>query len=128
VYVRWEKTDDGRSQISGLCVAGDPGISATTVRAIPVGRLENLFPLPDYEAAQQDFFAKLPPLARDPAESPEQFSERVATYYRFFAAGSARPAKDIANHSHVPVATVRGWIREARLRGKLPPGKRGKAG
>jgi hypothetical protein len=38
------------------------------------------------------------------------------------------PAKAMAEHSHVPVSTVRGWIREARLRGKLPPGTRGRAG
>ena len=41
---------------------------------------------------------------------------------------TSHPAKAIAEHSDVPGGTVHGWIHEARLRGKLPPGTKGRAG
>lgn len=126
VYVRWQQ-EDGGSRLSGLCIVGDE-ITTDVVRSIPVGRLANLPGLVADGMSGEQFFRELAPLARRKGDDPDEFSSRVAWYYRMFAATSAKPAKDIADHSHVPVATVRGWIREARLRGKLPPGKKGKAG
>lgn len=126
VYVRWQQ-EDGGSRLSGLCVVGDE-ITTDVVRSIPVGRLANLPGLIAEGVSREQFLHELTPLARRKDDDPDEFSNRVAWYYRVFAASSSRPAKDIADHSHVPVATVRGWIREARLRGKLPPGKKGKAG
>lgn len=126
LYAKWTETDAGQSYLSGLCVADAP-ITADLLRSVPVGRLENLrggkgaIPL-------DRFLAELTPLRRREGEDPERFSERVAIYYRQFAAFTSKPAKAISDHSKVPLPTVHGWVREARLRGKLPPGKRGKAG
>lgn len=127
VYVRWE-WNDGRAQVAGICVTGAP-IRASTLRSIPVGRLENI-PKAAVEGlgTPDKFLSGLAPLSRDKSDDPEDFAERVAWYYRVFAGLSSKPAKAIADHSGVPVTTVRGWIREARLRGKLPPGTKGKAG
>lgn len=124
VYVRWQN-DGGRTHISGLCLDGAP-ITTDTLRSIPVGRLENL--AATVMAPRMASTDDLSPLTRERGSDPEEFAERVATYYRVFAAASDRPAKEMAEHSGVPVGTVRGWIREARLRGKLPPGRQGKAG
>lgn len=127
VYVLWETSDDGKGRhIAGFCVAGGP-VTASLVRSIPIGRLERLGPLPD-GFAEGAIRSDLAPLQRIKGEDPEVFADRVATYYRMFSQSSSKPAKEIADHSEVPVATVRGWIREARMRGKLPPGTQGKAG
>jgi len=128
VYVRWEE-EGGRSRVTGLTLAGGP-ITTDALRSISVSRLENLpAALRDFRlTAPERFAADMIPLAREPGEDPESFSERVAFYYRVFAATSSKPTKALAEHAGVPMATMRGWIREARLRGKLPPGTRGKAG
>lgn len=65
---------------------------------------------------------------RRPGEDPIEFSRRVTKAYRAAASRSSRPNKLIAQQADVPVSTVRGWIREARLRGLLEPGTQGKAG
>ncbi|MFJ2741878.1 hypothetical protein ACIO3O_19695 [Streptomyces sp. NPDC087440] len=122
LYACWDKQEDGRSYLSGLTVSGGR-ITAELLRAIPVGRLENI-----PNAVAMESIDELAPLTRRQGEPPEQFADRVAWYYRFFSGVSSRPAKEISEHSDVPLPTVHGWIREARLRGKLPPGKRGKAG
>lgn len=127
VYVRWgDGSESQPSAISGLCVSGGP-VTARLIRSIQVGRLEML--RPNDRGFPTGFIRnELAPLRRDKAEDPEQFAARVAMYYSAFSRVSSKPAKEIADHSGVPVTTVRGWIREARLRGKLPPGTRGKAG
>jgi hypothetical protein len=68
------------------------------------------------------------PLRRPDGTDPEGFSARVAEAYREYSMQTRGPAVMIAAEAGVPVATVRSWIREARRRGKLPPGRRGKAG
>lgn len=127
VYVRFDGESEGRPKISGLCLGGGQ-ITTDVLRAVPISRLENLPALLDDAQSRGQFLSELVPLVRRKGDDPEEFSSRVAMYYRIFAATSSKPAKEIADHSNVPVATVRGWIREARLRGKLPPGTRGKAG
>ncbi|MWA02183.1 hypothetical protein F8568_017735 [Actinomadura sp. LD22] len=126
VYVRWRTEAGARPVVTGFCAAGD--ITTDVLRAVPVSRLENLRVLLDQARSKDDFLAELVPLTRHKGEAPEEFSNRVAYYYRIFAASSSSPTKDLAEHSGVPLPTVRGWIREARLRGLLPPGTRGKAG
>lgn len=123
LYAHWEKDADGRSYLAGLAMAGGR-ITADLLRAIPVGRLENI----PTAVTMGEMADELVPLKRQQGEPPEDFADRVAWYYRFFSGMSSRPAKMISDHSGVPLPTVHGWIREARLRGKLPPGKKGKAG
>jgi hypothetical protein len=123
VYVMWGTKADGRPMVSGICIAGE--VTTDVLRAIPVSRLENLRAALN-EPRRSRF--ELPPLVRGKEDDPDEFAGRVAFYYKVFAASTSRPAVEIAEHSKVPVGTVRGWIREARLRGKLPPGKQGRAG
>lgn len=123
LYVRWRQTEGGRLVVNGLIVDGAT-VTADVLRSIPMGRLERL---PKYIKEEINLDG-LAPLARRKSDSPDEFSDRVATYYRMFSRLTTKPAKAISDHSGVPVTTVRGWIREARLRGKLPPGKKGKAG
>lgn len=59
---------------------------------------------------------------------PDEFYRRVATLYYALVANGKRPAPAIAQANEVPVRTVHGWFGEARRRGFLAPGRRGRAG
>jgi hypothetical protein len=63
-----------------------------------------------------------------PAKKGDVFYQRVAAIYRQKAAQSNRPAVEIANVNGVPVTTVHRWVKEARRRGFLPPGQKGRRG
>ena len=61
---------------------------------------------------------------------PDEFYERLAAIYTTLAQGGSRsPAKDIAdaNGEDVTESKVHRWIKEARRRGMLVAGRRGKA-
>jgi hypothetical protein len=59
---------------------------------------------------------------------PDSFYQQVASDYLAAASVSARPAVNLAKGAGVPVTTVRGWVAEARRRGFLPPGQKGRRG
>ena len=69
-----------------------------------------------------------PRLTRPDRTDPEGFYALVGAAYREYALQTRAPAVKIAEEAGVPVATARSWIREARRRGKLPQGRKGKAG
>ena len=69
-----------------------------------------------------------PMLTRPDGTDPEGFAERVANAYREYVMETRSPAVKIAEEASIPVATARSWIREARRRGKLPQGRKGRAG
>lgn len=59
---------------------------------------------------------------------PEHFYENVAELYRELAVESSKPSVLIAEANDVPVTTVHRWVKEARRRELLPPGRTGTAG
>jgi hypothetical protein len=59
---------------------------------------------------------------------PDSFYQQVAEDYLAAASVSARPSVNLARGAGVPVSTVRGWVAEARRRGFLPPGQKGRRG
>lgn len=59
---------------------------------------------------------------------PDVFYREVADVYLDFAQDSPRPACDLADQHGVPVSTAHRWVKEARRRGFLPPGRPGKSG
>jgi hypothetical protein len=69
-----------------------------------------------------------PRLGRPDGTDPDRFYALVAAAYREYAPQTRAPAVEIAREAAVPVGTARVWVREARRRGKLPPGRKGKAG
>lgn len=58
----------------------------------------------------------------------DEFYAAVACIYRDLAQTSPRPAVELAEANDVPVTTAHRWIKEARRRGFLGPGRPGKAG
>lgn len=70
------------------------------------------------------------PLGR-PGTDPallDDFYRRVADAYTSASVGSGRPASALAEENRVPINTVYKWVREARRRGHLEPGRQGKVG
>ncbi len=59
---------------------------------------------------------------------PDSFYRDVARAYLDLAQSSTRPAGELAETNGVPVTTAHRWIKEARRRGFLPPGRPGTAG
>ena len=107
----------------GHSVAEDLGEADEPSLAELRGRAADAPPdLPELPAAER------PRLTRPDGTDPDGFAARVADAYREYARQTRAPAVKIADEAGVPVATARSWIREARRRGKLPQGRKGKAG
>lgn len=153
VNVRLNRDAEGRWVVAGLLIEGK-AITGETLRRIPLARLEALAntdlaslaltleqagaPPSDDGLTLGDLrslagvapapTARRPSLRRPDGSDPDAFYREVATAYASAAAESSRPAAALAEEAGVPVTTVHRWVREARRRGLLPPGKKGKAG
>lgn len=64
--------------------------------------------------------------ARAEGEPVGLFYSRVSEFYRRWAAVSKHPTQDLAEAASVPKTTAARWVREARIRGFLPPTSKGK--
>jgi hypothetical protein len=155
VRVRLGEGDDGRLHLVEMHVDGE--LSAEVLRSIPVGRIEaaanaQLHPsasaplgldlasaFGDDALGNDDVFpsgagsfadAVLPPALRDSAGGGyrDEFYGAVAAIYRSLAASTPRPVAEMAGANDVPVTTAQRWVKEARRRGLLAPGRPGKAG
>jgi hypothetical protein len=124
VYIRAEPDSNGRKLIVGMHVDGTP-VTSDLLRSLPIGRIETA--LNGDPIAVEQFLAELQPLTRRRGQDPDEFAALVAAYYNAFAMISPKPVKKLAEHAKIPLPTAHGWVREARLRGKLPKGQRGKA-
>jgi hypothetical protein len=144
VLVRVGEGDDGRLHLVGMHVDGL--LSAEALRSIPVGRIEaaanaQFHPSASVLDGEEESYViatpgdrgPLPPLPphlwRDVSGGyPDSFYGAVAAIYRKLAAASPRPVVEIAGANDVPVTTAQRWVKEARRRGLLAPGRAGKAG
>ena len=86
--------------------------------------------LPGWEATDPDHAAQRTrhhrPLAK--RGRPDEFYRDLAHAYLNLAQSSARPVAELASTHQVPQTTAHRWVKEARRRGYLPPGRPGKAG
>lgn len=133
-WVQAVESDSGRPVIGGLLLLAEDAITAEMLRKIPVATLENGVAVGlDSEAARaalQRELEALPPLERTEDMTPEAFSALLAEHFKAWAKAVPHPAAAMAAHANVKPPTMHTWIREARLRGLLPPAKRkkGRAG
>src|SRR5690606_11112764 len=111
--------DDGRQVITALCLEG-PQITADIRRSMRPARIE--------AEANAVATGEQKPLGRPNGSDPDEFYRQVAEAYGIAAAESQRPAMLLASEAGVPVTTIHRWVREARLRGLLPRGWKGRAG
>jgi hypothetical protein len=127
VFATYRQDSYGRWIVAGLMVLAEDALSADRLREIPIDAIENSRNLSD--KASEGFqaeLAKLPPLKRTPDMEPEEFSRLVAEHYKTWARYVPHPAGAMAAEWKVKDPTMHTWIREARLRGFLPPARRGK--
>jgi hypothetical protein len=59
---------------------------------------------------------------------PDEFYVRVARLYGDLSPHHKQPAHLIAEANDVPITTVHGWLKEARRRGLMSPGRRSSEG
>lgn len=59
-----------------------------------------------------------------PGKRPDAFYRAVADAYSWLGGHMRHPAVELAEINHVPTSTVHRWIKEARRRGLLGPGRR----
>jgi hypothetical protein len=129
MWARFSESESGRWVLSGLVLLGD-GIKGETLRKVPVAVMENSHNLTEsrHTGELKDALAELPPLRREPGMTPEQFSQLVARHYSLWAKAVPNPVAAIAAEWGIKPPTVHTWIREARLRGFIPPARKGRAG
>jgi hypothetical protein len=132
VRVRVAEGADGRLHLVDLHIEGE--VSAEVLRSVPVGRIE--------AAANAQLHASAPdspPRRRGAVIAarlrtnavqgyPDAFYDAVASTYRHLAATTPRPVAELAEANDVPVTTAQRWVKEARRRHLLAPGRPGKAG
>jgi len=131
VRVKVAMAEDGRWHLTALMLEGS--VSAEALRAVPVGRIEATAnsQLHGAEGARPAVrSARVPDKHRTTAVKgyPDAFYESIASIYGSLAVTSARPVADLAAANAVPVTTAQRWVKEARRRELLPPGRPGKAG
>jgi hypothetical protein len=131
VFVQVDEADDGRVHVVALHIEGI--VSAEVLRTIPIGRIEALANAVLHpQAANQGWraVARLPDelLLGSKRGRPDEFYATVASTYRHLVTATARPVAELADANEVPRTTAHRWVKEARRRGMLPPGRPGKAG
>lgn len=125
MFAQTKRNDAGRWVLTGLLLLGE-SITADRLRVVPVAEVENGVNLTADGGDWRAELDALPALERAAGMSPEDFSQLVAEHYKAWARHVPHPAAAMAAEWDVKVPTMHTWIREARLRGYLPPARRGK--
>lgn len=153
LHLRMRQDDAGRWVVTDLYLHGS-ALTANVLREISLARAEaweNAAILPEVRVTDSDegltvaelrrraggaeqvregAVIKPPaePITRPDGSDPDGFYRRVATAYLQYAVETKAPARAIAEEAQVPVTTVHRWVREARMRGFLRPGRKGRVG
>ncbi len=129
LFTQTDESESGYQVLTGLVLLGDVRLgdvlTADMLRQVPVSAIENTA----NATRQQDQFEQvkvLPRLQREADEDAETFSRRVAHYYQAWARLMPHPVAAMAAEYDLKPPTLHAWVREARLRGFLPTGRRGK--
>ena len=150
ISLRFGVDERGRVTAEELTVSP---VSAAKLRGLPIGKMESALNAPDLaddvarvishdrgspplsERRRRELRASLtrarrqqvvPPL-KIPAgggRKPDAFYSHVARLYSAMSLASDTPAAELARRNGVPVSTIYRWIKEARRRGLMPPGRR----
>ena len=128
VRVRLGQAADGRLHVAAIHIDGnDSPISAQMLRGIPVGRIE-AHANAHLGSRQEDATIPDELFSLDGRGRSDDFYAHVAAIYRHLAVKTKQPVASIAQANDVPKTTAHRWVKEARARGHLPPGRPGKAG
>jgi hypothetical protein len=100
----------------------EPAPDLQDVLSRGIGRVSPHYLRPRYEVAP------VVPVPEGGGRYPDSFYKIVADRYSGLQTLGEPAARTIADANGVPVTTVNRWVKEARARGFLPPGRRGKTG
>lgn len=129
VRVRLGQADDGRLHVAAIQIEGnDLPISASTLRSVPLGRIEAHANAHQHGEGRADATIPDELFTLDGRGRPDDFYAHVAAIYRHLVGQTKQPVASIAAANNVPKTTAHRWIKEARSRGLLAPGRPGKAG
>jgi hypothetical protein len=142
VNVRFRLNDRGRMEPVELRLETERPIDSTVLRQLPLTMMEGWANSGGRNSLLHPASEPLPPagsllaprrrgsalLKVPPGAKPDWFYERLAAAYSSLALRSNRPAVLLAERNGVPVTTVHRWVKEARRRGFLPPGQKGRRG
>jgi hypothetical protein len=132
---------EGRWIIAELRLGRPEGITGGNLRQLRLDPVEAMLPrviedlgfaeeTPEWfrDLARRRYSMKrgLRPPAKKPY--PDKFYRDVADSYLACLEAATKPAPTLARFWDVPITSVHGWVKEARRRGFLPPGRKGKAG
>lgn len=131
VLIKVDEAKDGRFHVNGLRLDGP--VSAELLRSLPVGRIEatanaQLHTGVEHRPGRRSTTISARLRKSSPQGYTDGFYDAVAQAYQQLVGTSSRPIGELATANDVPVTTAQRWVREARRRGKLPPGRPGKAG
>jgi hypothetical protein len=119
-------TATGRLRPRKITVESAEGVTGEAMRTLPMRQVEALI---NRRYARPD--EPSPPIRlrvpKGTGKKPDDFYRQVAAAYEFLALTSRAPAAEIARKNRVPMTTAHRWVREARARGLLPPGQKGKS-
>jgi hypothetical protein len=106
-------------------VARAEALSATVEidRAAETDTAQPVRPMKAYRLGTAVDFSSAPP-----GRKPDWFYQEVANQYSRLVAASNRPAAEMAEIHGIPITTVHRWVKEARRRGFLGPGRKGRRG
>jgi hypothetical protein len=143
--VEFGEDSGGRLCIRSIEVSHPEGVTGNLLRQLPLAQIETQHARTieqldqfvkshnerDPLAQLQKMLASLPDPTRR-RDVPERFYELVAAVYlRHISWGKSMrstPSLYIATETGTPLPTVQGWVHRARVRGHLPPARRGAAG
>jgi len=129
VRVRLGEAEDGRLHVAAIHIDGnDLPISASTLRSVPVGRIEAHANAQQHGEGHPNATIPTRLLTFEGRGRSDDFYAHVAAVYRQLVTETHEPAAHLARANNVPKTTAHRWIKEARSRGHLPPGRPGKAG
>lgn len=134
IRVRLGSAEDGRLHVEAVLVEGTP-VSASHLRGVPLGRIEahaNATLHPDAADTSDRVAATgvIPPHLFDLSGRgrSDEFYAEVAAVYASLVSETHQPVAVIAEKNQVARVTAHRWVKQARDRGLLPPGRPGKAG
>jgi hypothetical protein len=111
--------------ISQDAVVHPHSINATVKigQAVEIDTAQPIRPMKSHRLGTAVDFSSAPP-----GRKPDRFYQEVANQYGRLVAVSSRPAAEMAKIHGIPITTVHRWVKEARRRGFLGPGRKGRRG
>lgn len=116
----------GRLRVKELSIENEQNLTGEMLRTLPLRWME-AFINRRYRFSEEEpppIRLKVP---KGTGKKPDEFYRQVAAAYEYLSESTRAPAAEIARRNRVEPSTAHRWIREAKARGMLARGQKGKA-